>query len=73
MFIVAMYLDLTREHNEQSAKEELFCGRVQNIIEAREIVRDLQLAIYNGFDNVDVWGGEFPFERAKASIAEWVF
>jgi hypothetical protein len=52
----------------QSSKEELASGRITHIA-AQEVIGKLQSAIDESFSNVNSWEGEFPFEKADASIA----
>lgn len=54
----------------QSCKEEV--GRIKgDFAEAHEIVRGLRSCIADSANDVQVWGGEFPFERAQASLQCW--
>lgn len=55
----------------QSSKEEVEAGRVANYAKALEVVQDLQCAIAESRNDVESWGGEFPFERAEFSVAFW--
>ncbi|KIK02586.1 hypothetical protein K443DRAFT_677442 [Laccaria amethystina LaAM-08-1] len=55
----------------QSCKEEIDGGRVGDIASAREAVHDLRCAVNSSMADVKAWGGEFPFERASASIQYW--
>lgn len=38
---------------------------------AREAVQILRCAVNDSLVDVNAWGGEFPFERAAASIHYW--
>lgn len=55
----------------QSSKEETGAGRVADIAVARAAVGDLQSALVSSSRDVESWGGEFPFDRAAASIQYW--
>jgi hypothetical protein len=55
----------------QSSKEEIEAGRVADVMGAREKVADLRAAIQGSLARVAEWGGEFPFERAAASLDCW--
>lgn len=48
-------------------------GRVNDISAARETVLELRRAVKDSSADVQAWGGEFPFERASASIEYWKF
>jgi hypothetical protein len=48
-------------------------GRVPDLATAFDLVGQLQLAVNASFEDVEAWGGEFPFERAAASISYWKF
>lgn len=55
----------------QSSKEEVEGGRLHDFAPAREIVHDLRSAINDSLADVQTWGGEFPFDRASASLHYW--
>jgi len=55
----------------QSSKEEVEAGRVADYSSARATLNDLRLATRESFADVEAWGGEYPFERASASIDYW--
>lgn len=55
----------------QSSKEEIEGGRVTDISSAREVVSDLREAVNESLADTQLWGGEFPFERASWSIQYW--
>lgn len=55
----------------QSAKEEFAGGRVSDIGTARAIVHNLGSSITESLKDTEQWGGEFPFERALASVDYW--
>ena len=55
----------------QSSKEEIEGGRVVDFTLAREAKNDLRCAVNDSLADVKSWGGEFPFERAAASIEFW--
>ncbi|KAJ7509470.1 hypothetical protein B0H11DRAFT_2152614 [Mycena galericulata] len=55
----------------QSCKEELEAGRVEEYTFARKALAELRNTVDASYDDVDNWGGEFPFERAASSIAYW--
>jgi hypothetical protein len=46
---------------------------VQDLGTACDIVEQLQLAVNKSCEDVESWGGEFPFEQAAASISYWQF
>lgn len=56
----------------QSSKEEIEGGGVDFTL-AREAKNDLRCAVNDSLADVKSWGGEFPFERAAASIEYWKF
>ncbi|KAJ3543815.1 hypothetical protein NM688_g5817 [Phlebia brevispora] len=55
----------------QSAKEELAGGRVSDLTAARAAVKELGMYVAESLKDTARWGGEFPFERALASIEYW--
>lgn len=56
----------------QSAKEELSRIRGESeFAEARGVVNELRACIGESTDDVNNWGGEFPFDRACASLEYW--
>lgn len=56
----------------QSCKEEITRIRGESDFnEAREIVTELRACIEESKDDVNSWGGEFPFDRASASLDYW--
>jgi len=55
----------------QSSKEEIESGGVADFTLAREAKNDLRCAVNDSLADVKSWGGEFPFERAAASIEYW--
>ncbi|KAF8801751.1 hypothetical protein BYT27DRAFT_7226664 [Phlegmacium glaucopus] len=55
----------------QSSKEEIEGGRVVDFTSAREAKNELRCAVNDSLADVKSWGGEFPFERAVASIEFW--
>ncbi|TFK32754.1 hypothetical protein BDQ12DRAFT_476291 [Crucibulum laeve] len=55
----------------QSSKEEIEGGRITDFLSARRVVNDLRSALNESMTDVHSWGGEFPFERASASIQYW--
>lgn len=57
----------------QSAKEEIDSGRAGDIESARAKVVDLRGALKDSADAVSRWGGDFPFERAAATLEVWKF
>ncbi|KAF9034819.1 hypothetical protein BJ165DRAFT_1511762 [Panaeolus papilionaceus] len=57
----------------QSSKEEIEGGRVVDFSLAREARNELRCAVNDSLADVSSWGGEFPFERAAASIDYWKF
>jgi len=58
----------------QSAKEEIDSGRASGDLEsARTKVADLRAALKESGDAVARWGGDYPFERAAATLEVWKF
>ncbi|GBE81302.1 hypothetical protein BKA93DRAFT_815574 [Sparassis latifolia] len=55
----------------QSSKEEMAAGSVTDIAAARTAVGELHAALIDSSRDVESWNGEFPFERAVASIQYW--
>ncbi|KAI9457363.1 hypothetical protein HD554DRAFT_2142888 [Boletus coccyginus] len=55
----------------QSCKEEFDGGRVNDIASARETIGKLWTGVEESSSDVEVWGGEFPFDRAANSIECW--
>lgn len=55
----------------QSCKEELDGGRVNDIGTARDAVEKLWSGVEESSRDVEIWGGEFPFDRAANSIECW--
>ncbi|KIJ64168.1 hypothetical protein HYDPIDRAFT_28612 [Hydnomerulius pinastri MD-312] len=55
----------------QSCKEELEGGRVNDLSAARETISKMWAGVEESSRDVDVWGGEFPFDRAANSIECW--
>ena len=55
----------------QSSKEEIEGGRVVDYTSAREVKNELRCAVNDSLADVKSWGGEFPFERAVASLEFW--
>ena len=64
---------LTLSITNQSSKEEIDGGGVLDFTLAREAKNDLRCAVNDSLADVKSWGGEFPFERAAASIEYWKF
>ncbi|KIK00932.1 hypothetical protein K443DRAFT_99573 [Laccaria amethystina LaAM-08-1] len=55
----------------QSSKEEIEGGHVHDFASARKMVHDLRSAIDDSLADVQTWAGEFPFDRASASLHYW--
>ncbi|KAJ7733861.1 hypothetical protein DFH07DRAFT_780496 [Mycena maculata] len=55
----------------QSCKEELEAGRVEEYTFARKALSELRNAVDASYEDVEGWGGEFPFERGISSLAYW--
>jgi hypothetical protein len=55
----------------QSAKEEIESGRAGDSESARAKVTELRAALKESADAVARWGGDFPFERAAATLEVW--
>ncbi|KAF8147886.1 hypothetical protein B0H34DRAFT_278029 [Crassisporium funariophilum] len=55
----------------QSSKEEIEASRVVDFASAREARNELRCAVNDSLADVNSWGGEFPYERAAASIEYW--
>jgi hypothetical protein len=57
----------------QSSREELQTGNNIDLSKASEAIAELRSAINDGLEDVRAWGGEFPWERASASVNCWKF
>jgi hypothetical protein len=57
----------------QSSKEEIDSGRGGDLEIARAKVADLRAALKESSDAVSRWGGDFPFDRATATLEFWKF
>jgi hypothetical protein len=57
----------------QSSKEEIDSGRGGDLDIARAKVADLRAALKESSDAVSRWGGDFPFDRAAATLDVWKF
>jgi hypothetical protein len=57
----------------QSSKEEIDSGRAGDPDSAHAKVADLRGALKESADAVSRWGGDFPFERAAATLEVWKF
>jgi len=57
----------------QSCKEEFDQSRVLDMSEARDIVKELKSSVGRSMVDVQSWGGEYPFDRASASLDYWKF
>lgn len=57
----------------QSSKEEIDSGRGGDLDIARAKVADLRAALKESSDAVSRWGGDFPFDRATATLEVWKF
>ncbi|KAI9461904.1 hypothetical protein BJY52DRAFT_164069 [Lactarius psammicola] len=55
----------------QSSKEEIDSGRAGDIESARAKITELRAALKESADAVARWGGDFPFERAAATLEVW--
>ncbi|THH15431.1 hypothetical protein EW146_g5039 [Bondarzewia mesenterica] len=55
----------------QSSKEEVEGGRAGDMTGAQEKVSELRTMLQESMNDVVRWGGEFPFERAAASLDCW--
>lgn len=55
----------------QSCREELEGGRVNDISAARETIGKLWAGVEESSRDVEIWGGEFPFDKAANSIEFW--
>ena len=55
----------------QSAKEEVAAGRVIDMSTARATLHDMGARTAESFQDTSAWGGEFPFEQARASVQYW--
>ncbi|PFH48801.1 hypothetical protein AMATHDRAFT_81625 [Amanita thiersii Skay4041] len=67
--LTAIDFDITQAI--QSCKEEIACGRISDLTSARGSVIELRNAISESQVDVQLWGGEFPFDRASSSIEYW--
>ncbi|KAG0701098.1 hypothetical protein DFH29DRAFT_852944 [Suillus ampliporus] len=52
----------------QSCKEELESGRVSDMAVAQEAIDHLWSGIGESARDVEIWGGEFPFDKASDTI-----
>ncbi|KAK2463906.1 hypothetical protein APHAL10511_004078 [Amanita phalloides] len=57
----------------QSCKEEISSGRMSDHVAAQNAVNELKEAISECEEEVERWGGEFPFDRALSSLDYWKF
>lgn len=57
----------------QSSKEEIDSGRGGDLDIARAKVADLRAALKECSDAASRWGGDFPFDRAAATLEVWKF
>ncbi|TFK49969.1 hypothetical protein OE88DRAFT_1736268 [Heliocybe sulcata] len=55
----------------QSSKEEIEEGRVFDLATARAVAADISQTLEGSESDIAGWGGEFPFERAAASLVLW--
>jgi hypothetical protein len=56
---------------QQSAREELQDGISIETPSACEAIADMRSAINCSVEDIEEWGGEFPLERAAASMKCW--
>lgn len=71
-----MYLSLPpapdlRLMSDQSTKEEIASGSIEDINRIRDAVERLKLAVVDSKKDVLIWNGKFPFGRADISIHCW--
>ncbi|KAF9219408.1 hypothetical protein BS17DRAFT_761024 [Gyrodon lividus] len=55
----------------QSCKEELEGGRANDLVAARETISKIWAGVEESSRDVEVWGGEFPFDKTANSIECW--
>ncbi|KAF9236540.1 hypothetical protein BU15DRAFT_89074 [Melanogaster broomeanus] len=55
----------------QSCKEELEGGRVNDLGAARETINKIWTGVEDSSRDVEVWGGEFPYDKTASSIQCW--
>ncbi|KAI0823305.1 hypothetical protein BC628DRAFT_1384029 [Trametes gibbosa] len=55
----------------QSTKERIDGGQLEEAIKARDVRGSLHLALMEDKKDVEGWDGDFPFERALASVELW--
>ncbi|KAI0356252.1 hypothetical protein OH77DRAFT_246173 [Trametes cingulata] len=55
----------------QSAKEEIQSGRVSDIGAVKAVYSGLHDLLVEDKADVERWGGDFPFERAMATVELW--
>ncbi|OJT09267.1 hypothetical protein TRAPUB_14264 [Trametes pubescens] len=67
--LAAVDADLTQAI--QSAKEEIDGGRVADVAAAKQAHGALLKALKDEKQDVERWGGDFPFERALSSVELW--
>lgn len=68
--IIGLSFEFAYRHH-QSCKEELDGGRVNDIGTARDTIGKLWAGVEESSRDVEIWGGEFPFDRAANSIECW--
>jgi len=57
--------------NDQSTKEEILSGSIEDIARVRDTAERLKLAVVDSKNDVLIWNGKFPFGRADISIHCW--
>lgn len=67
--LAAVDADLTQAI--QSAKEEIDGGRVADVAATKQAHGALLKALKDEKQDVERWGGDFPFERALSSVELW--
>ncbi|GBE87182.1 hypothetical protein SCP_1004290 [Sparassis crispa] len=55
----------------QSSREEMEGGRVSDLETARDAVNELRSAVKESLQDVEIWGGDYPFERGEVSLDFW--
>ncbi|KAG9308215.1 hypothetical protein JVU11DRAFT_12228 [Chiua virens] len=55
----------------QSCKEELAGGRIDDVTAARETMSKLWASLEESCRDVEIWRGEFPFDRAASTLEDF--
>ena len=57
--------------SDQSTKEEIASGSIEDIARVRDATERLKLAVVDSKNDVLTWNGRFPFGRADITIHCW--